>query len=206
MMLFLMISACSFAQIDIAEDTLRLNEVVVRKDDSRLNLKKVQLEGPCSYPENMQDVNEIITLVDKLPKGKLHSVTFYFNKIDAETYKKNASVFKEAEFEVVLYDAGTDGMPGIAAVVDRKSVAVSKAKRGRVTVDLSLYDIDTNKQMFIGLKRISGEAGGSNFFIDCLCSGQDKFFTYTRTTPAAAWERRWSCAALKLDVRVIPNG
>ena len=200
--LFLISYAC-YGQIDIARDTLQLEEAVAVKSDKRQKMKKYRLEGTCSYPEDMKDAVEIITLVDNLPKGKLGTVTFYFNKIDTESYRQNSKYFKDADFEVVLYDVNDDDMPGIPSAIEKQVMVVDKAHRGKVTVDLSYFGIDTNKKMFIGLRKLTSGNDNRSFLIDCLCSGQDKYITYYRKDASARWQRRWVCAAIKMEVNII---
>jgi hypothetical protein len=187
---------------DITKDTLQLNEVTVTKADTKQKLKRLKLGGSCSYPEDMKGAEEIITLVDDIPKGNLASVTFYFNKVDPETYKQNSKHFKESDLEVVLYDVNDDGMPGMPSAVEQQLVIVDRAHKGNVTAHLSLYNIDTRKKMFIGLRKLKGSTYDKSFLLDCLCSGQDKYATYSRKDASSPWERNWSCAALKLEVNV----
>lgn len=197
-LLMLFTCMCGYSQISIEKDTLQLTEIAVRAAEKTKILK---LEGPCSYPENMDEATEIITLVEKLPQGKFNSITFYFNKVDTATYKSSSKYFKDADFEVVLYDVNDRGEPGILSSVEHKILAVDKNRSGRVTVSLLAFDIDTHKKMFIGLRRVS-DGGSKEFFVDCLCGGQDKYFTYARSGKSSPWERRWSCAALRVDVSV----
>jgi len=204
LILFLLTGIYCIAQVpDIAKDTLNLEEVIVTNNGRKQKTREVKIEGVCSSPEDMKDAAELITLVEELPKGKLGSVAFYFNKIDPETLKKNSGRFKEAEFEVVLYDVDREGMPGIPSAVEMEYMVVDKAHRGKVTVNLSYLKIDTNGKMFIGLRKLSKDPENRSFLVDCLCNGQDKYTTYTRKDASSPWQRRWVCAAIKMDVDVI---
>lgn len=194
--------SCFSQDHNIATDTLQLNELVVSKGGKKQKIKKLKLEGVCSYPEDMRDALEIVTLADGLPKGTIASVTFYFNKLDAETYKSIAHQFAARDLEVVLYDANSDGTPGLPSAIERQSVVVDKANNGKITVDLSFLNIDTQKKMYIGLRKTVNDTASKGLYLDCLCNGQDKYITYTRGDAAPNWERRWPCAALKLEVHV----
>lgn len=200
------ISFSCYAQItNIAKDTLQLEQVTITKNTIKQKTKRVTIEGVCSSPDDMKDAMEIITLVDNLPKGKLGSVNFYFNKVDAESYSLNKKHFKEADFEVVLYDVNDEDMPGILSAVDREYMVVDKAHRGKITVDLSYLNIETNKKMFIGIRKLSANDDKS-FLVDCLCSGRDKYTTYYKENASSTWRQRWVCAAIKMDVSVVvPN-
>lgn len=201
--ILLLISTCCLGQVpDIAKDTLQLEEVIL-SNDKHHKTKRIKLEGVCSYPEDMKDASEIITLVDNLPKGNLGSVTFYFNKIDAESYRQNSGQFKDADFEVVLYDTDANNMPDRPSSPEKKFIGVGKAHQGKITIDFSLFNIQTQKKMFIGLRKLSESSDAKSFLLDCLCSGQDRYITYYRRDADSPWQRRWSCAALKIEVDVI---
>lgn len=185
---------------DVENDTIQMQELVMEKHSKKLKIKTLELKGPCYHPENMHNVGEIITIADKLPEGILESASFYFNELYSS--KKQQEKFRDHEFEVVLYAANADDTPGERIAHNPLIIKVSHTFSGRLTADLSILAIESPKKLFIGLKRITPVADKDEFLIDCLCSGHDKYMTLVRKDAASAWERRWQCAALKIDVSV----
>ena len=181
-------------------DTIKVEEVVLEKSSKKLKIKTVTLDGPCYYPENMHNAGEIVTLADKLAEGTLQSVSFYFNELYSS--RKQSEKFRDNEFELVLYNANDDGTPGDRIAHDPVTVSVGHKFSGQLTVDLARLALESPKKMFVGLKRITPAAGKDEFFIDCVCSGLDKYITMVRKDAASPWERRWQCAALKAEVSV----
>jgi len=189
-----------FAQeTDLEKDTIQIKEVLVTKNSKKLKIKTLTLDGPCYYPENMQDAEEIITLTDKLPEGTLESISFYFNELPR---RGQAEKSRDNEFELVLYTADADGNPGERIVHEPLTVKVTRNFSGRLTIDVSILALESPKRMFAGLKRLTQPEDKDEFFIDCLCNGLDKYITMVRKNAASPWERRWQCAALKTEVSV----
>ncbi|KOS06623.1 hypothetical protein AM493_11710 [Flavobacterium akiainvivens] len=201
LLLLLLFTQAAFSQqIDMEKDTIQMQGLEIVKSSKKLKVKTLKLDGPCYYAENMRNAEEIITLADKLPAGTLQSVSFYFN--DTYTNSKQKEKFKDTEFELVLYTVTEDDTPGSAIEHDPVIVKVGKAFSGKLIVDLSAQVLECPERLFAGLKRITPADGNDTFFIDCLCSGHDKYMTLTRKAANASWERRWQCAALKAEVNV----
>lgn len=199
-LLLLLLVLPAFAQVTGPEnDTIQMKEVEIVKKGKKLKLKTRELDGPCYYAENMQNAEEIITLVSDLPGGLLESVTFYFN--DVYTSRKQTEKFKDTEFELVLYNTKPDGTPGDPIAHDPLTIKVSRTFSGRLTADLSMLAVETPEKLFIGLRRKTVPVDKDEFFIDCICSGIE-YVTMVRKNAASPWERRWQCAALRAEVNV----
>jgi len=199
--ILLLMAASGFSQeVNIAKDTIELENIVVEKDNRHLKLKTIKLTGPCFYPEGMSEAAEIITLVRDLPKGDLNAVTFYFNELFAD--KDQYGKFRDTEFELVIYKVAEDDTPGEVITHDTQPITVAKEARGRVKVYLYGLNLQGERSVFVGLKRITGTLK-NEFFLSCLCNGQYKYVTLVRSEDTQNWKRRWECAALKIDVSVI---
>lgn len=199
--LFLFCATSALSQnLDLEKDTIQLQEVVLSKS-KKLKIKTTSFRGPCYAPDNMADASEIITLVEKLPDGYLHSASFYFNEM-ALAYKNRPDNFRDTEFEVLLYKVKPDGTPGERMVYETLLIAVGSRHKGAVEVDLAGLAIENPGRLFIGLKKLNRQSTKNDFLIDCLCNGHDKYFTLYRNGSAEDWSRRWVCAALKIDIKV----
>jgi hypothetical protein len=199
LLLFLSFNPVFSQETDMENDTIQMDELVMVKNSKKLKVKTLVLDGSCYYSENMDKATEIITLADKLPEGTLQSVSFYFN--DVLTRSSQSDKFRDNEFELILYTVSPDNTPGERIAHEPLTVKVGHKFSGRLIIDLAKLDITSAKKMFVGLKRLTPGAGKDEFFIDCLCNGVE-YVTMVRKDAASAWERRWQCAALKVNVSV----
>lgn len=200
----ILLSITAFAQeVTTTNDTVQMQELVVKKSDKKLKYKTVRLRATCYYPETMQDVSEIITLVKNLPKGDIETVTFYFNELYGKTYNEQSGKFKNTEFELMLYTVTPENTPGVKMIADPRIIVIGKEDKGRVKIDISDLKINSPKSIFVGLRRVTGAGKDKEFFVDCLCNGQDKYTTLSRDTDDDTWRPRPVCAALKTDVSVL---
>lgn len=200
MWLFLAVSAASFGQVDIEKDTIKLNELVMTKYNKSYKFKVESLRGPCYSSDNLNDAAEIITLVDKLPEGEIKMVRFYFNEM-FEAYKRSPENFHDRDFELLLYTVGADNLPDKRLVNETMILRLEKQHAGGVEINISSLNIKNPKKLFVGIKLL-GKRAKNDFMVDCLCSGHDKYLTLFRIPGGTQWDRRWACAALKVDVSV----
>ncbi|MGV3459955.1 MAG: hypothetical protein ACO1N9_05810 [Flavobacterium sp.] len=201
LILLLLIGLKATAQVNISKDTLHLEEVVIGSERPKVKIRTEKLRGPCYAAENMADANEIVTLVDGLKSGYLNSVAFHFNEMYFSK-KIQPDSFKDTDFELVIYKVNPDDTPGEKLIDDVMVVTVKKEHKGSITLYLAGLDIQSPGKIFIGLKRMGWKTSQNQFYIDCLCNGHDKYFTYTRKNTEESWSRNWVCAALKIDVSV----
>ncbi len=201
--LLLFLGAHAAAQdLDMENDTIQMKEVIVSKKGKKHKIKTLMLQGACYSPEPLRDAAEIVTLVEHLPAGRLESATFYMNGV----YEgKSISKSEDASFGILIYTVNEDTMPGQKIAYDRKVLIVNKKTAGKITIDLSGLDVQSNEKLFIGLVKESGSAVNNDLFLDCLCNGHDKYMTLARTGEDKPWERRWVCAAIRVDVSVMPD-
>jgi hypothetical protein len=204
LLFILFISLPALAQeVNIAKDTIKMEELVLKKNSKNLKLKVTKLRAPCYYPETMVDASEVITLVENLPAGYMETITFYFNELYYSSYQEQSAKFKDTEFELMLYTVNSNNTPGPKMAYDPKFISVSKEHMGKVEINISNLDIKSPKKLYIGLKRLLGAATEKEFYIDCLCNGQDIYTTLSRTNDTENWAPRSVCAALKVDVGIL---
>ncbi len=185
---------------DLEKDTIQMKELVVAKKGKKVKIKTLQLEGPCYYPENMHDAEEIITLVENLPQGTLESVSFYFNELYSK--REQSEKFRDNRFDLVFYSADADNLPGNPIAHEPITITVSRTFTGLMTVDVSGLVLDSPGKLFVGLKRLTSPESDNEFVIDCICNGLDKYVTMVRKNASSPWERRWQCAAIRAEVSV----
>lgn len=202
LLLFLLVSFQVTAQVNITKDTLHLEEVEVGGSRPKIKIRTEKLRGPCYVAENMSDASEIVTLVDELKPGYLQSVSFHFNEMFFSK-KVQPDTFRDTDFELSIYSVNADNTPGVRLIDDVMTLTVKKGHKGSITLYLAGLDIETDGKIFIGLKKPEVNSQKIEFYIDCLCNGQDKYFTYMRKTAGDQWKRNWVCAALKIDVSVV---
>ncbi|AXG74112.1 hypothetical protein DVK85_07600 [Flavobacterium arcticum] len=200
--LFLVMTSMSFSQVfNMEKDTIQMAEVVLKKEHTKYRIKTIKLKGACYYAEDMRNTFEIITLLENLPDGYLESISFNFNGLYS-SYKDQLEHFKETELEFVVYEVNEGGTPGDKIVHDAMPIHIGKEYIGKVVINVSGLNIKSQKQLFIGVRRISGSGNKNEFSISCLCNGQDKYVTLSRADATSGWKRRWECAALKVDVSI----
>ncbi|WP_294822969.1 hypothetical protein [uncultured Flavobacterium sp.] len=198
--LFILWTTAATAQnfVDMEKDTLYMEEVVVTQG-KKLKMKTLSLTGPCYSPEPFKDAEEILTLVQDIPAGSLESVCFYFNGVLED--KKEFS--ERATFGVLIYTVDNDGQPGQRIAYDTKALIMDEKAKGRVSINVAGLDLKSQNKLFIGLIKESGAAIIDDLYFDCICNGHDKFLTLARTSETGPWERRWVCAGMRVDVRVV---
>ncbi|MCW4468180.1 hypothetical protein OGH69_04310 [Flavobacterium sp. MFBS3-15] len=184
--------------VNMEKDTIYMEEVVVSKG-KKLKMKTLRLTGPCYSPEPFKDAGEIVTLAEGIPAGSLESVTFYFNGIFDN--KKEHS--ERATFGVLIYTVDENGQPGRRIAYDSKALIMDEKAKGKISINIAGLDLKSESKLFIGLIKESGPEEIDDLYFDCMCSGHDKFMTLARTSESAPWERRWVCAGMRVDVRVV---
>ncbi len=184
----------------MAKDTVHISEVLITKYSSKYKIKAQGLRGPCYSSDNLNDAQEIITLMDKLPEGEISTITFYFNEM-LEAYKRQPENFQDKDFELLLYTVGADNAPGERLVTETMILRLKKEHVGSVKINISGLGIKNPGKLFVGLKLL-GQRAKNDFVIDCLCNGHDKYFTFYKAPGDTAWSRRWACAALKVDMNI----
>lgn len=196
----LLCSVAATAQnfVDMEKDTLHMEEVVVSKG-KKLKMKTLRLTGPCYSPEPFDNAEEILTLVEDIPAGSLESVTFYFDGVYTSRKKRK----EQSSFGVLIYTVDENGQPGQRIAYDKKALIMDEKSKGGVRINIAGLDLRSEKKLFIGLVKESGPEVIKNLYFDCMCSGHDKFMTLARTSETAPWERRWVCAGMRIDVRVV---
>ncbi|RZJ65557.1 MAG: hypothetical protein EOO45_16665 [Flavobacterium sp.] len=199
--IFLMVSGNCLAQ-DIAKDTIVLTELHIEKHQKQKNIKtkkqKFRKDPWClqQFDDNM----ELVTLVDKLPPGRIHSVAFFVNEILEPGYIPN-----EARFEIMLYDVKPDGMPGKRLNDETATFIVRIDDKGEFSISLYGLDVNSTGKFFIGVKRI--DKGLKNTFgvnLQGICE-PGEFTSYYRINNTAGWIKPgFGLGALKMDVKVAP--
>lgn len=198
-LLFWSVAATAQNFVDIEKDTIYMEEVVVSKG-KKLKMKTLSLTGPCYSPEPFDNAAEILTLVEGIPAGSLESVTFYF---DGANYGGRKKRKEQSSFGVLIYTVDENGQPGQRIAYDTKALIMDEKAKGRININIAGLDLKSQNKLFIGLVKESGPEIIKNLYFDCMCSGHDKFMTLARTSETAPWERRWVCAGMRVDVRVV---
>lgn len=178
-------------------DTIQLNEVRLKNYKPKIRSRSIR--GFCTSYEHLQFYREIITLVDNLPKGYLHSVTFDFNnKFD----KSMTYDFQDTEIEVLFYTVKPDNTPGEKII--GKKLMINKEHRGKKEIDVSDLNLKTNGKLYIGVKRIT-IAGKTikTFEIHGICMGNKKHTAYCRKKDNEVWKKtEYASSGLKMKVKV----
>lgn len=193
------------AQI-IDKDTIQLHNIVI--SNKKPKIKKIKIKSPaCLSHENLLYTSQVITLIDKLPSGYLHSVTFNFNNfMESDVFfdlEKYPIIKEDTNLEVLFYDVNLNGTPG-KPLAYNKSFIVKKDFEGEMTIDLRLLYIKTNGKFFIGLKRYVQPPGYFRSFEVDFCCHTTKYTSYIRKTDNDSWVKneRDSSAAPKMTVKV----
>jgi hypothetical protein len=198
-LLFLVVDK-SFAQ-NLEKDTIQLNEVLV-KTTKKPKLKSVKYNSSCTHHEHLDYNTELVTLVDKLPAGYLHSVSFVFNEF--MKVKDLTINVQDADLELVFYEAGPDGTPGRKIEGISKLIAVPKTYSGTMVVDIRELNVYNPGKIFIGLKKITAVKNKYNqeFEVNCVCYKNDKYTSFHRKDAAAPWKKDEGISAIEMKVKV----
>ena len=192
-----------FAQ-NLNKDTIQLKEIVVRSQKSKPKIKKFSYRSNHTLLENLEySVDEAITLVDKLPAGWLHSVTFKFNT--ASTDKYVAYDYKDTQLELLFYEVNPDNTPGNPIVHEKKIITVSGDFSGKMEIGLANLNIKSDGKIFIGLKRLNKSGSDTREFeVDCLYAYEPnyKYISFSRQDSTLPWKLSTMIAAFRMDVKV----
>jgi len=198
-LLFIAASICS-AQ-DIAKDTIVLERVRIDKQkQKKIKVKKVKYRDDPWCLQEFDNMLEMVTLVDKLPPGRIHSLTFFVNEILEAGYTSD-----DAKFEVMLYEVNTDGTPGKKLNAEPETFTVGVDQKGEYTINLYGLDIKSTGRFFAGLKRI-GYSSANNFGVNICTICHPGDFTSYYKMEGKDWQKSVSAfGAFKMDVRVAPE-
>ena len=146
----------------------------------------------------------MVTLMDDLPVGYLHSITYVFNNaFDAKT-----ADFKDAEVELLFFEVNDDKTPGNKLSYPKKTVFVSKDFSGKMEIDLKELTIKSDGKLFIGIKNLTKNIGNkAEFEVDGVCMSEKnskrKFISYDRRNDASPWQlTRYPVEGIKMRVKV----
>ena len=180
--LFLTFAYSGFSQ-ELNNDTIQLKEV--RLKNYKPKIKNHKVNGSGTTYEHLNVYDEIVTLVDDLPKGFLHSVIFNFN--NDITINGKPFDFQDTEIEVVFYKVTSDKRPGNK--ISGKTIVVSKEYSGKMEVDVSDLNVQTNGELFIGIRRITEKKTlYGEFEVHGIGLGDDKYVAYCRSNGSDVWK------------------
>lgn len=182
LMILMLSSVSMFSQIDTEETTLDEIEISTKK---KKKVKKYKIEGLIPEFQVLSKDNFFVTKFDDLPKGKIISMTLYFNTWAPnflnsinDDFKTN---YKDVDLGILVYEMKVDGTLGkIISDSDIKFI-VKKEHRGAMKIDLSSIDFP-DTPFFMGIKVLSDcDADEGNFFLR-ICE-TDKTYSYETFLP-----------------------
>jgi len=91
---------------DLMKDTIQLENVSI--DKKKVKIKSKYISSFCTHHENLRNNIAVVTLVDNLPTGYLHSITYVFNN----AFDKKTAEFKDTEVELLFFEVKEDNRPG----------------------------------------------------------------------------------------------
>lgn len=94
-MLLMLFTTATYTQ-NISKDIIQLENVSINK--KKVKLKSRIIASSCTDHEHLWDNKAIITLVDNLSVGYLHSITYIFNN----PFDSKTADFKDAEVELLF--------------------------------------------------------------------------------------------------------
>ena len=187
---------------DFTKDTIQLQTVNISK--RKVKIKSQYISSFCTHHENLRDNMAMVTLMDDLPVGYLHSITYVFNNaFDAKT-----ADFKDAEVELLFFEVNDDKTPGNKLSYSKKTVFVSKDFSGKMEIDLKGLTIKSDGKLFIGVKNLTKNIGNkAEFEVDGVCMSEKnskrEFISYDRRNDASPWQlTRYPIEGIKMRVKV----
>jgi len=200
MMLTLFVTA-AYAQ-NLSKDTIQLENVSI--DKKKVKIKSKYISSFCTHHENLRNNIAVVTLVDNLPTGYLHSITYVFNN----AFDKKTAEFKDTEVELLFFEVKEDNRPGNRITYPKKTVFVSKDFSGKMEIDLTSLNIKSDGKLFIGLKNLTKNIGyKAEFEVDGICMPEDstkrKYISYERRDDGTTWQlTKYILDGFKMKVKV----
>lgn len=138
-------------------DETTLDELIINSK-AKKKLIKHKISGTPAFNSISQD-EFIVTGVNEVPKGKVKSVSFYFNTrfvdvVDVVSGKKFDTNYLDIELGVLVYEIAENRDLGKIISDCEVKFIVSKNHKGAFKVDLSSLDLPDDK-FFIGFKVLS---------------------------------------------------
>lgn len=144
-----------FAQNKIDEVTL--DEIVISFNKKK-KIKKHKISGTPAFNSISQD-EFVVTSVNHLPKGKVKSVSFYFNTsfidlVDVISGKRFETNYLDVQLGLLIYEMGVDNQLGNLISNCELKFVVPHNHKGAYKVDISNIDLP-DENFFIGFKVLS---------------------------------------------------
>jgi len=199
--LFLLFCTAATAQ-DFAKDTIKLQSVNISK--KRVKIRSQYISSFCTHHENLRDNTAMVTLVNDLPVGYLHSITYIFNN----AFDTKTADFKDAEVELLFFEVNDDNTLGEKVSYPKKTVFISKDFSGKMEIDLKGLNIKSDGKLFIGIKNLTKNIGNkAEFEVDGVCMSEKKnkreFISYDRRNDESPWQlTRYPIEGIKMRVKV----
>jgi len=199
-LLLLFIGSASMAQ-DISKDTLRMKPILIEKNQARkVKIKSFRYMGSSSLHNPLLSEPEVLTLVDMLPEGYLHSVSFWFNNfMEINNYPIEA---QDTDVELLAYEVNPDNTPGNRIEHETNIIKVTKDFAGKMTIDLSELNILSKGKIYIGLRRLTPSASNNTrqeFEVNFVCNS-NTYTSYIRKLGSSAWLK--SDNAFEMEVKL----
>lgn len=186
---------------DLTKDTIQLENISINK--KKLKIKSRIIASNCTHHEQLWDNSSIITLMNDLPVGYLHSVTFIFNN----PYDSKTADFKDAEVELLFFAVNDDNTPGDRIPYPKKTVFVSKDFSGKMEINLKDLNVKSDGRLFVGLKNLTkNTAYKTEFEVDLACflegEGKRKYISYQKRNESSPWRLTDLIDGFKMKVKV----
>ena len=148
-------SFLSKAQNTIEETTLAEVEITSKR---KKKIKKHKISGTPAF-DNISKDEFIVSSVNQLPKGKVKSVSFYFNTafidfVDVVAGKKFDVNYIDVELGLLVYEMGNDNQLGNLISDCELKFVVPHNHKGAYKVDISEIELPEGN-FFIGFKVLS---------------------------------------------------
>ncbi|KOS05886.1 hypothetical protein AM493_07435 [Flavobacterium akiainvivens] len=119
---------------------------------TKVKTETVKTKGEELASHGFSAIAEHVTLVEGIPAGQLHTLTFYFNSGLINLNKGEFNVeYADTNLRLMVYTVGADGKPGALLTPTPLYFTVKASHRGALDLDLSFLNLATQPQLYIGM-------------------------------------------------------
>ena len=177
------------------DSIIYLDEVIISKTKVP---KEVLLKNKGTRDERVgfYENQKIVSLITNIPKGKISSITLFF---DVKLYKKP----KDLELGLLIFEKVDNGFPGKSLTNKEIRFIVKGSKKEKIVLDLTDLEINSQNELFFGFETINLKGG---VFIAEMIENKNAV-SFSQRKSSVEWfvPVRKVPVELKLNISVVPN-
>lgn len=150
----------TFSQQSIQDSIIYLEEVVVGQQVNRNNKIIIETKGKNNSTFSVQNESIFVSKIEKIPKGKISSIKFYFNNRKKTNYSNN-------DFKLRIFKVNSENKPGKEILEKDIRFTINENHKGEIELNLIKLNLLNHEQLYLGLELLN-ENKILGFSIDCI--------------------------------------